>query len=102
MQHVPRREENDSHDPDRRRDTQRTTNTEPAKQIGVIRKAGIYRTAVGVNHGDTAQQEHHDQRRNERLNAAFRHNHTGHGTNCRPKCQRSCNGHQRVDFNPYN
>ncbi len=56
MQHVPRCKEHQAHDPDRRRDTQRATDTEPAKQIGVVGKASVHRTTVGVDHGHTAQQ----------------------------------------------
>ena len=100
VQHVPRRQEDDSHDPDRGRDTQRATDTEPAKQIGVIGEAGIDRAAVGIHHGHTAQQQHHHQRRDERLNAAFCHNHAGDGANRRACRQSRGHGHQRVDFNP--
>ena len=102
MQHVPRRQEDDSHDPDRGRNTQRTTDTEPAKQIGILGKAGIHRAAVGVHHGHTAQKQHHHQRGDERLNAAFCHNHASYGTNRRACRQGSGHGHQRVDLNPYN
>ena len=102
VQHVPCRQEDDSHDPDRGRDTQRATDTEPAKQIGVIGKTGINRAAVGVHHGHTAQQQHHHQRGDECLNATFRHNHAGYGANCRTCRQGSGNGHQRVDLNTNN
>ncbi|CSI04935.1 Uncharacterised protein [Shigella sonnei] len=55
MQHVPGREEDNPHDPDWRRYAQRTTNTKPAKQIGVLSKAGIHWATVGINHGHAAQ-----------------------------------------------
>src|SRR5699024_12256508 len=55
MKHVPGREEDNPHDPDWRRYAQRTTNTKPAKQIGVLSKAGIHWATVGINHGHAAQ-----------------------------------------------
>ena len=55
MQHVPGREEDNPHDPDWRRYAQRTTNTKPAKQIGVLSKAGIHWATIGINHGHAAQ-----------------------------------------------
>ena len=83
VQHVPGGQENDRHNPHRRWDPQRTTNPEPAEQIGVVGKAGIYRASIGIHHRHAAQQQHHDQRSDKCLHAPFRHNHAGHGADSR-------------------
>ena len=77
VQHVPGRQEDNRHDPYRRRDPQRTPDAKPAEQIGIIAKAGIDRAAVGVHHGHAAQQQHHHQGGDEGLHAASRYNHPG-------------------------
>lgn len=102
VQHVPGRQEDNRHDPYRSRDPQRTPDAKPAKQIGVIAKAGVDRTAVGVHHGHAAQQQHHHQGSDEGLHAAFRHNHPGDCADRGTQCEGSSDRHQRINLNANN
>ncbi|MNP48502.1 hypothetical protein D3C76_1426250 [compost metagenome] len=98
VQHVPRSDKDDRHDPDRGWYAQRPADTEPAESIGHVGKAGIHRAAVGVHHGDAAQQQHHHQGRNKCLHLAFGNNHPGTGADRSPQCQCRRYGHHRVNF----